>query len=69
MNHIGKLGGRMGVALDYARLSQLHRPTDPGAFAAEIRRLNAEGLKPRDIASHLGMQIDVVLTALREVSA
>ena len=60
---------RIGGVLDYARLAQQHKPTDPVALAAEIQRQHAQGLKPRDIASHLAVHIDVVLRALHKVSA
>ena len=55
--------------LDYAKLAQRHRPAEPAAMGDEIRRQAANGLKPRDIASHLGLHIDVVLRELRQVSA
>lgn len=54
----------IGGALDYRKLAELHRPADP---SAEIRNLHSEGLKPRDIASHLGVHIDIVLRALGQV--
>jgi hypothetical protein len=57
---------RIGGALDYRQLAQLHKPADP---SAEIRRLHGEGLKPRDIASHLGLHIDIVLRAIRQGAA
>jgi hypothetical protein len=59
--HRSSIGGQ----LDYARLAELHKPTDP---SAQIRRMHNEGLKPRDIASVLAIHIDVVLRALRQVS-
>lgn len=43
-------------ALDYAALSQLHRPTDPQALASEVRRLATTGLKPIDIS--VALRID-----------
>lgn len=60
---------RIGGALDYARLARLHKPADPAALAAEIQRQHAQGLKPRDIASHLAVHVDVVLRALSKVCA
>jgi hypothetical protein len=48
----------------YAALAQLHRPTDPAAIDAEIRRLGATGLKPRDIATAMGLAERAVVAAL-----
>lgn len=58
----------IGGTINYAELAQQHKPKDPSALAQEVRRLSAEGLKPRDIASHLGLHIDLVLMALRGVN-
>jgi hypothetical protein len=43
----------------------LHRPTEPAAIAAAIRRLQQQGLKPRDIADSLRLDLSAVLEALR----
>jgi hypothetical protein len=53
------------TALDYERLARQHRPTDQAALAREIRRLYADGLKPRDIAAALRFDLPAVLTALQ----
>lgn len=55
--------------LDYTKLAQRHRPADPEAIGAEIRRQAAQGLKPRDIASAIGVHIDIVLRELRQVNS
>lgn len=60
---------RIGGALDYAKLAQHHRPADPAALAGEIRRQASQGLKPRDIASAIGVHIDIVLRELRQVNS
>jgi hypothetical protein len=49
----------------YEMRANLHKPSDPDAFALEIRRLHSEGLKPRDIANALRLDLAAVLTALR----
>lgn len=46
------------------RASQ-HRPADVGLLDAEIRRLRANGLTPRDIAAALRLPPDTVINALR----
>lgn len=51
---------------DYESLANEHRPTDPDALAIEIHRLHRGGLKPRDIASALRLDLAAVLTALRQ---
>jgi hypothetical protein len=43
----------------------LYRPTNPDDLAAAIRRMAKQGLKPRDVASMLRLDIAVVLEALR----
>lgn len=45
-------GGVLDMAA-YEALAGKHRPTDAKALAAEIRRLYATGLRPRDIAGAL----------------
>ena len=59
----------VGGTLEYAALAQLHRPTSPEAIAVEIRRLHAEGLKPRDIAVALRLGLTQVLEAIGDRSA
>jgi hypothetical protein len=44
--------------------AQEHRPTEPAALAAEIRRLRRTGLTPRDIAVALRIGLGQVLEAL-----
>jgi hypothetical protein len=56
-------------AYDWRLLADVHKPTDPAAIAAEIRRLHATGLKPRDISNTLRLDLGVVLQALRAVAA
>lgn len=51
-------------ALDHDRRAQEHCPTDPAALAAEINRLAASGLKARDIAGALRLDMAAVLEAL-----
>lgn len=60
---------RIGGVLDYRLLAQRHRPADPSAIGAEIRRQASQGLKPRDIASALGVHIDIVLRELHQVNS
>lgn len=43
----------IGGQLDYHRLAQIYRPTDTRSLAAEVLRLNREGLTPADIAQAL----------------
>ncbi len=57
------LGGPLGMA-QYAALAAMHRPTDPAALAAEIRRLHRTGLTSRDIAAALRMRLDEVVNVL-----
>lgn len=49
---------------EYQLCAQQHRPQDQAAMAAEIRRLSAEGLKPRDIAAALRLDLAAVLVML-----
>jgi hypothetical protein len=51
---------------DWRLLADMHKPTDPEQIAVEIRRQHREGLKPRDIAATLRVDMGVVLAALRE---
>jgi hypothetical protein len=57
------IGGTLGMSA-YAQLAQLHRPTDPVALAAEIRRLHISGLTARDIAVALRLESDAVNNTL-----
>ena len=59
------IGGDLDLAA-YAALAAANRPTDPALLAAEIRRLAASGLKPRDIASALRLPLDTVVNALAD---
>jgi hypothetical protein len=49
----------------YQQRAQEHRPADPEQLGAEVRRLAASGLKPRDIAQATGLHIGAVLQALQ----
>lgn len=60
---------RIGGILDYAKLAQHHRPAYPAALAEKIRRQASQGLKPQDIASAIGVHIDIVLRELGQVSS
>jgi hypothetical protein len=55
----------IGGPVDYARLAQLHKPSDPAAIEREVRRLHAEGLTARDIAVALRLAPDVVINMLK----
>jgi hypothetical protein len=57
----------MSPAYDWRLLAEMYKPTDPAAIALEIRRQHRTGLKPRDIATALRVDIGDVLAALREV--
>lgn len=52
------IGGSFGA------LAKLHRPDGQRAADAEICRLFASGLKPRDISALLGINPAVIATAL-----
>lgn len=52
-------------AMDYSRLAQLHRPTDPAKVRDEVRRLSTTGLTAVDIATALRLD----LAAVREMLA
>jgi hypothetical protein len=54
------------TAAEHVARADLHRPTDPGALAREIRRLARTGLRPRDIAAALRVDLGAVLSAIRE---
>jgi hypothetical protein len=48
----------------YRARAEMHRPSDPTAIEAEIRRLNRDGLTARDIGVALRLDHGVVLQAL-----
>lgn len=54
----------IGGTLTYAALAQLHRPDDPKRLAAEIRRLQSDGLTPQDIATALRLPLDQVINTI-----
>jgi hypothetical protein len=54
----------IGGPLDYAALARLHRPTEPAALQAEVRRLAASGLTAQDVATALRLDLVVVRTLL-----
>ncbi len=56
----------MMAATDYDRLARVHRPDDTRRLHLEIRRLVADGLKPRDVAQALRVDLGVVLEALKD---
>ena len=60
---------RIGDALDYRHLAQLHRPTDERALAVNARVLAAQGLTERDIAQALQVGIEDVRRWLGEREA
>jgi hypothetical protein len=51
---------------DWRQLADLHRTTDPAQIGAEVRRLHQSGLKPRDIAASLRLDLSFVLSALTQ---
>jgi hypothetical protein len=53
-------------ATEHVARADLYRPTDPAVLAREIRRLVGAGLKPRDVATALRIDLAVVLGAIRE---
>lgn len=54
----------IGGKLDLAALAALHRPADTDALEREVRRLAAQGLRLRDIASALHVHCLVVARVL-----
>lgn len=62
---------RIGGALRYDQLAQLHRPTDQAALASQVRELSSRGLTERDIGQHLRLDPSAVrkLLALRDDEA
>lgn len=57
---------RIGGTVDYARLAQLHQPTDRAALAREVSRMVSTGLTPRDVAQALRMSVADIMTMLGE---
>jgi len=53
----------------WAMLATLHRPTDAEGLAAAARQLAATGLKPRDVATTLGLTEHAVTQLLRTAAA
>lgn len=53
-----------GLVADTEARRQRYRPADFSGLAAEVRRLSAQGLKPRDIADALRIALPLVLEAL-----
>lgn len=58
----------IGGVMDYARLSQIHRPVEPAALTAEVCRLAGTGLTAVDIATALRLALPAVHEMLREAS-
>ena len=56
---------RMAAAADYDRRARMHAPLDPETLAAAIRKLRSDGLRPRDIAVTLRLELAAVVEALR----
>jgi hypothetical protein len=56
------------VSTDYATRATLHQPTDPSVMGAEIHRLHGTGLKARDIAEALHLNLAAVIEALHSKS-
>ena len=55
---------RMAAAADYDRRARMHAPLDPETLAAAIRKLRHDGLRPRDIAVTLRLELAAVVEAL-----
>jgi hypothetical protein len=55
----------IGGELDWRRLAEAHRPTEPSALAVEVRRLHGTGWSARDIASALRLDIVFVLELIQ----
>lgn len=58
-------GGNIGGIMDYSRLAQMNRPSDPVALRDEVRRLNATGLTAVDISVALRLDPSAVREMLR----
>jgi hypothetical protein len=56
----------IGGALRYELLAQQHRPRDQAALARECVRLAALGLRARDIASALRLDLGEVLAMINQ---
>lgn len=52
-------------ALDWRALAEAHRPKQPEAVAAEVRRLHGTGLMARDISTLLGIDLPMVLQMIQ----
>jgi hypothetical protein len=48
------------LAADYARRAVEHRPANPEQLRTEAKQLQQTGLKPRDIATALGLDPEQV---------
>lgn len=48
----------------YETLANLNRPADESALAAEVRRLHASGLSPRDVSQALRIALPAVLNII-----
>ena len=53
----------------YDQRANAHRPTDSAALQAEMRRLASSGLRVRDIAVALRIDLGAVLEALKAKAA
>lgn len=67
MSRNSAIGGAMTHAA-YALLAQRHRPQEPHVMAAEVRRLHADGLTPRDISTALQLPMDEVINTINPAS-
>jgi hypothetical protein len=54
----------VGGELDWRRMADRHRPTDPRAFKGELRRLAAQGLTARDLSSMFAIDFATVTELL-----
>ena len=54
----------MSAAPDYDIRANQHRPADVCQLDAEIRRLNRNGLTPRDVAAALRLSLDAVVAII-----
>jgi hypothetical protein len=55
-------------AASYDLRANAHRPRDPLKLAQAIHTLNDSGLKPRDIASALRLDLEAVLAGLQSTT-
>ncbi len=51
--------------LEWTRLAEAHKPSDPMAVAREVRRLHAESLSAVDISEALGIALPAVLEMIQ----